>query len=84
MQVGERTHTDRKPAGASLLSRIRIAEKEKRAGRSVLGAIGGFGLGMEVERFGREKGVGEIDGDEARRRLNNRLAAERADASKVA
>ena len=55
MRVGERTHADRKPAGASLLSRIRIAEKEKRTGRSVLGAIGGFEVGMEVERLGREK-----------------------------
>ena len=57
MTVGDRTHTERKPAGASLLSRIRIAEKEKREGRSVLGAIGGFEIGMQVERLGREKGA---------------------------
>lgn len=56
MTVGDRSHTERKPAGASLLSRIRIAEKEKREGRSVLGAIGGFEIGMQVERLGREKG----------------------------
>ena len=56
MTVGDRSHTERKPAGASLLSRIRIAEKEKREGRSVLGAIGGFEIGMQVERHGREKG----------------------------
>ncbi len=54
--VGDRTHAERKPAGASLLSRIRIAEKEKREGRGVLGAIGGFEIGMQVERLGREKG----------------------------
>ena len=57
MTVGDRTHTERKPAGASLLSRIRIAEKEKREGRNVLGAIGGFEIGMQVERLGREKGA---------------------------
>ena len=57
MVVGDRTFTDRKPAGASLLSRIRIAEKEKRTGRSVLGVIGGFEIGMQVERLGQEKGA---------------------------
>ena len=55
--VGDRTFTDRKPAGGSLLSRIRIAEIEKHTGRTVLGAIGGFEIGMEVHRLGREKGA---------------------------
>ena len=57
MRVGERTHADRKPAGASLLSRIRIAEKERQVGRAVLGAIGGFAIGMEVERLRRGEGA---------------------------
>ena len=57
MVVGDRTHADRKPAGASLLSRIRITEKEKRTGRSVLGTIGGFEIAMEVQRLDRERGT---------------------------
>ena len=57
MQVGERTQADRKPAGASLLSRIRMAEKEERTGRSMLGTIGGFKIGMDVERLRREEGA---------------------------
>ena len=56
MVVGDRTLMDRKPAGASLLSRIRIAEKEKQTGQTTLGAIGGFELKMQVERLRREKG----------------------------
>ena len=55
MVVGDRTYADRKPAGAALLSRIRIAEKEKQAGQATLGAIGGFELKMQVERLLREK-----------------------------
>ena len=57
MRVGDRTFTDRKPAGASLLSRIRIAAIEKDSGRSVLGSISGFEIGMEVHRLGRDKGA---------------------------
>ena len=56
MLVGDRTFTDRKPAGASLLSRIRIAEKEKQTGQTTLAAIGGFELKMQVERLRRERG----------------------------
>ena len=56
MVVSDRTFTDRKPAGASLLSRIRIAEKDKQTGQSTLGEIGGFELKMQVERLRREKG----------------------------
>ena len=39
-----------------LLSRIRIAEKEKQIGRSILGTIGGFETGIQMERLDREKG----------------------------
>ena len=55
--VGNRTFTDRKPAGAALLSRIRIADKEKQTGQTTLGAIGGFELKMQVEQLRREKGA---------------------------
>ena len=58
MTIGDRLFNERKPAGASLLSRIRIAGREKQIGRGTLGMIGGFEIGMQVEQFWRsEDGV---------------------------
>ncbi len=54
MEVGGRHTTERKLAGASLLSRIRILAKECATGHWTLGRLGGF----DIKAEGRSWGVG--------------------------
>ncbi len=55
MQVAGKVHTERKVAGASLLSRIRIMERKREQGAWTLGRIGGF----EVKAAGEPIGLVE-------------------------
>jgi len=56
MEIGGKTVTERKVAGASLLSRIRVLEMEREGDTRVLGSIGGFELKTAGQRLwtGRE------------------------------
>ena len=50
MQVEGRTFTERRQAGAILLSKVRMAVRERAKGTWTIGAIGGFGLECEVRQ----------------------------------
>ena len=52
MQVGGKPRTERKVAGGSLLSRIRLIERNKEKGTWTLGAIGGFEIKASGEPYG--------------------------------
>ena len=52
MEIGDRRLTDRKSAGGSLLSRIRIMERQRQQGTCPLASIGGFTLMASSRRGG--------------------------------
>jgi len=52
MEVAGKVHTERKVAGASLLSRIRIMERKREQGAWTLGRIGGFEVKAAGEPYG--------------------------------
>ncbi len=60
MTLGERHHTERKAAGASIIGQIRTAMLEKRCGEQSLGSFASFDLAMEVKRFGRDHVAGAV------------------------
>ncbi|MHB0726458.1 DEAD/DEAH box helicase family protein [Roseomonas mucosa] len=77
LTAGEKVFDDRKTAGASLLSRIRLTERARQEGQWTLGTLGGFEIKMEgksrfkgesydlevwIERTGTEQAV-RLDGD---------------------
>ena len=77
LTAGERVFADRKTAGGSLLSRIRLTERARQEGQWTLGTLGGFDVKMEgksrfrgesydlevwIERTGTEQPV-RLDGD---------------------
>ncbi len=57
MEIGERTFTERKPAGASLLSKVRLAMLERDARRWKIGGIAGFDISCDVLRDRKQSGV---------------------------
>ena len=57
MEIAERTFTERKPAGASLLSKVRLAMLERDVRRWKIGAIAGFDVTCQVVRDRRHSGV---------------------------
>ena len=54
MDVGGKVRTERKVAGASLLSRIRILERNQEKGAWTLAKIGGFNLKAAGEPYGQD------------------------------
>lgn len=77
LTAGEKVFEDRKVAGGSLLSRIRLAERGRQEGQWTLGSLGGFEIKLEgksrfkgesydleiwIERTGTEQTV-RLDGD---------------------
>ena len=54
MEVGGKARTERKVAGGSLLSRIRLLERNREKGAWTLGRIGGFDLKASGEPIGQE------------------------------
>jgi len=52
MEVAGKVHTERKVAGASLLSRIRIMERKREQGAWTLGRIGGFEVKAAGDPYG--------------------------------
>ena len=54
MEGAGRPRTERKSAGAALLSRIRLIEREREAGGWTLGVIGGFRIRAAGETFGQD------------------------------
>jgi hypothetical protein len=57
--INEHVITERKIAGASLLSHIRLTEKERNVGQWTLGRIGGFDFKLQthVDKYGSETGI---------------------------
>jgi hypothetical protein len=51
MEVGGKHHTERKVAGGSLLTRIRLTERALQEGMATVARIGGFALVMEGKRL---------------------------------
>jgi hypothetical protein len=77
MQAGENVFEDRKTAGASLLSRIRLTERARQEGQWTVATLGGFDVKMEgksrfrgesydlevwIERTGSEQAI-RLDGE---------------------
>ncbi len=60
MQLGGRRVTQRKAAGASILSKVRLAMVDRQAGEWSLGSISGFEVVGEVKRYGREMHTGTV------------------------
>jgi len=54
MQLGGKVRTDRKSAGSSLLSRLRLTERNREKGSWALGAIGGFEIKASGEPLGEK------------------------------
>ncbi len=54
MQLGGKVRTDRKSAGGSLLSRLRLMERNREKGSWTLGAIGGFEIKAAGEPVGEK------------------------------
>ncbi|MDQ2801461.1 MAG: lactate dehydrogenase, partial [Pseudomonadota bacterium] len=54
MEVGGKTRTERKGAGGSLLSRIRLLERNREKGAWTLAAIGGFEVKGSGEPYGQD------------------------------
>jgi len=54
MQLGGKVRTDRKSAGGSLLSRLRLAERNREKGIWTLGTIGGFEIKASGEPLGEK------------------------------
>ena len=52
MKVGGKVRTERKEAGAALLSRIRLLERGREQGAWTLGRIGGFEVKAAGEPYG--------------------------------
>jgi len=54
MQLGSKVRTDRKSAGGSLLSRLRLMERNREKGSWTLGTIGGFEIKASGKPLGTE------------------------------
>ena len=55
MVVGQKPHAERKAAGGSLLSRLRLTEKALEEGTWTMGKIGGFDLRAQGKSYGKER-----------------------------
>ncbi|MBE7210591.1 MAG: methyltransferase [Gluconacetobacter diazotrophicus] len=53
MVVGKKPHTERKVAGGSLLSKLRLTEKAQEEGTWTMGQIGGFDLRAQGKTYGK-------------------------------
>ena len=60
MTLDKRTVTERKSAGGSILSQVRLAMVDQQAGERLLGRIGGFDLVMEVRKYGKAIHTGSV------------------------
>lgn len=60
MQIGERSFTERKLAGASLLTQLKLWMKNKRTGRVAIAQLGGFVVSLAVRGHGREDWRGQV------------------------
>jgi hypothetical protein len=87
MEIGEKKFTDRRSAGGSLLTRIRLAERSREPGVRTVARIGGFNVKLEgrtpfgdraieqsiwIERTGREQEI-QLDEDLSALGLISRL-----------
>jgi hypothetical protein len=54
MEIVRKSHTERKVAGASLLSRLRLLERNREKGDWTLGTIGGFEVKASGEPYGEK------------------------------
>jgi len=65
IEIDGKTVTERKLAGASLLSRIRILEMEREGDTRVLGSIGGFELKTSGQRIWRGSNQGNTQNEKS-------------------